>query len=288
MKERMLTMFALAVGPWLCASPALADIVFSDNFETVPDPSPHTWAAQEADPGLRTQSDPVNTVYASFSAQPGQWFQYDASNVPPHSIQVTNVSPPGAANGNNYLRIHRGVGQNSAAIAAVIAPWDAPFTTGIVTASFRAYFPSSNTTGFHGGIYGVSFLDNDHSIGTTGSKATLFVRHDPPGVIRASFNLFNNNPNLSSPVASEDQWQLWTITSNLDTQTYTVDVAGVSSGPHAFNFPGPAMNGIAFSAIEGAEFYIDDVVIDYVIPEPGSLGLAVATCAVALRRRRRD
>jgi hypothetical protein len=261
----------------------IATAQFADNFESAPSPSPLSWAAQQADPNLRTDSDPANTVNVSFAALAGQWFHRNKSGTPIHDIQVTNFNPPPAAGGSNYLRIHRGAGADTG-IDAAFRDWNAGLTSGVVTVEFDLFIPTGQD-GFVGGLYMTQFLDNDHANGTTGSLATLFFRAD--GTIRQSFGGFGNNPDFPGGAFNVGSWNHVVLVSNLSAQMYTLALnGGPASAEFAFNFPfvpGGGAKGFTFNGQEGKEYYVDNVSI--AIPEPASLGILALAAVAALRRR---
>jgi len=283
MRTRVPVIFACAAV--FVDSAAMAQPVFSDNFETAPDPSPLSWQAQQDNASLRTDSDPANTVGVAFTALAGQWFHRNKAGTPIHDIQVTNLAPPGGAGGSsNYLRIHRGGGADTG-IDAAFQDWNAGLNSGVVTMEWDMFIPTGQT-GFVGGFYVTQYLDNDHSNGTSGSLATFFFRAD--GSIRQSFGGFNNNPDLPGVAATPGQWQHYVLVNDLTAQTYTLSIDGTTSAAFGYNFPlipGAGARGFTFNGQEGKEYYVDNVSI--VIPEPASLGLlAVTSLFVAARRRR--
>lgn len=239
---------------------APTSVLMRDGFETVPNATPYSYAEQFSGAQPSSESDPALTTGRAGRIVPGRWFAYDRSGTPDIDVQVTSNSTPGAASGDNYLRVHRGIGTGSAAIAAAFTEYEQPLTTGVLTASFQAQFPSTNPTAFSGGIGLVQWLNNDFSGGTWDSKAFMFVQDG--GAVRHSFDMFGNNVFLG-PSVIEDQWQQWTISADLDAQTYVLTIDGVSTTPQPFNYEGNAVAGLIFTGIEGAEFYVDDVEIEY-------------------------
>ena len=239
---------------------APTSVLMRDGFETVPNATPYTYAQQLSGSQASSESDPALTTGRAARVVPGRWFAYDRSGTPDIDVQITSSPTPGAASGENYLRIHRGIGTGSAAIAAAFTEYEEPLTTGVLTASFQAQFPSTNPTAFSGGIGLAQRLNNDFSGGTWDSKAFMFVRDD--GAVRHSFDAFGNNVFLG-PSVIEDQWQQWTIKADLDAQTYILTIDGVSTAPQPFNYEGNAVAGLIFTGIEGAEFFIDDVEVQY-------------------------
>lgn len=279
MRKHISCLFAVAA---VGAFAPVASAQFFDDFESS-DATPDSWATQDANPGQRTDNDPANTTGASSSAVAGQWFHHTKTGVPIHNIQVTSFNPPVAAGGNNYLRLHRANGTDSANISAAFTDWNNGLTSGTITAEWDMYIPSGQD-GFVGGFYVVQFLDNDHSGGTTGSLATFFFRND--GSIRQSFNFFQNNPDLPGVTAGLDRWQRYVLVNDLSAQTYTLSIDGVTSASFGYNYPylpNGGAKGLLFNGQENKEFYIDNVRI---FPEPASISLAALGAMGLLRRRR--
>jgi len=289
MRTNSLNCIALASIACLATS-ASAELLFSDNFESST-ATPDSWATQNALPNAsRADVYPANTTTVPFTVDAGQWFAFNKTGIPRHNVQVTSNATPGAFEGSNYLRLHRAAGTDSANIGAAFAPYETPLTSGIVTAQWEQYIVSANTagTGFVGGMYMTPYLDNDHGGGTTGSKTTLFFRED--GQIRVSTGGFASNTFIASPVAALNTWQTWTMVTNFDNKTFTIDVEGTTSAPLGFNFPesfGAGAVGLVFNGQENQEFYVDALTINGpAVPEPGMASLALAAAGLFLRRRR--
>lgn len=246
------------------AMPTRAGILFQDDFENSPATS-FTIAQQLANPALQGDFDPINTTGAAGATQPGQWFHYAKSTTPGMNIQVTNnIDFPytGTYQGSNVLRMRRSA--EPPASTGAMGAYIGPQSSGIVRASWMMMFPATHTLPFE--PFGITFpahvfftpyADNDHSEGTSpdGMRTPIIVLDtpQPPAGAPQSWARYYqggfpfssgggsvelNNPAAGDPVVTRAQWQQWAIEANIDTNTYTLTVDGISKGPIPFNFPG--------------------------------------------------
>lgn len=267
---------------------ATAGFVVNENFESST-PSPYTWSQQNSNPALATDSDPATSTGVIDSTQTGDWFAYRKNQAPDIDVQVTNVATPGAAQGNNYLRMRRSNQNVDIAMGYAFRPWDNPVTGGVVTASWKMYIPLlPPNIGAAAGIWLTSAANNNNNIGLNAASPVLFSFNPLANSdhLRYSEGNFANNVYLSSPKITTGVWQDWVLTTDLGAGQSTISINGVVSASFPHNTPTNQASLLVFQGAQGgAEFYVDDITISY-IPEPSTIGMAALGAVIAMFRRR--
>lgn len=247
---------------------------FFDDFESS-DATPYSWQEQSDGTQPSSESDPATINGVTMSAQPGDWYGYSNALIPDIDAQVTSHPIPGAASGNNYLRLHRS-GNPDVVLAATFEPWDVPQTTGVIVAEWKMYIPSADDNPFQAGIWLTGKLDNDNSSGLFAASPTFFVKSD--GTIRSFENFLQTTVEFTLSNFQPDTWQTWKLVTDLDAKTAYIDLEGEISQTMGFNdtFSDPiGANGLAFHAAAaggavGSEYYIDDVSVQSITPLPSA------------------
>lgn len=264
---------ALMAALGVCAlSSSTAVASFFDDFESSV-ATPYSWQEQSTGTQPSSESDPATMNGVTMSAQPGDWYGYSNHLIPDIDFQVTNNPSPGAASGNNYVRLHRS-GDPDVAVAATFEPWDEPQTTGVIVAEWKMYIPSAPGDPFQAGIWLSGKLDNDHSSGLFAASPTFFVK--PDGTIRSFSNFLQTMVEFQLNNFQPDMWQTWKLVTDLDAKTAFIDLEGEISQTLEFNdtFSDPiGANGLVFHAaaaggVAGSEYYIDDVSVQSITPLP--------------------
>ena len=257
--------FILATIFFMAIANSKSSASFYDNFESST-PTPHSWQEQFSGTQPSCDCDPLTMTGVTFSAQPGDWYVFNKNSVPDISTQVTNNPIPGAAEGNNYLRIHHGtVYPTDIGLAAAFEPWDEPQTAGTITATWKMYIPS----GEQAGVWITGKLDNDNSFGQFAATPLFFVSSNGDVRYYENFKLFNAV--LDFDAVQADVWQDWKLVTNLDAGSAYLEVDGTASPSFGFNdtFSDPiGANGLVFLGENelGSEFYIDDVRVESQTP----------------------
>jgi hypothetical protein len=239
-------------------------VLFADNFEGAPAVS------HSAAPDYSGAYDPVATT--------GTWSILDFAGPEGEyspCIQVTDYGVPGTANGNNYLRIHRG---DSSTGGDATAQYATQATTGDhIRASFMAYFPSYDT-------YAVMKWRGNTG---PGDMQRAGARAGANGVVE------DLNGAATALTYALNQWQEWSFDYVIGAGTYTMSVGGVSSGPISNSTRGGPGNLANLGIWNGGEaysqFYIDGIGT-IPAPEPSTLislltGMVGLLC-YAWRRRK--
>jgi len=280
---------------------ARAVVLFQDDFEAAP-ATPFTLAQQLANPALKTDNDPLNTVGGASSDTPGTWFHYHKSSTAIENIQVTTnpdtppFGPPvtGTYQGSNVLRLNRSKEPPSSntAIGAVFQNQ----TSGVVRAKWKMMAPHQQ----FGVEFGITFpamwtftpfADNDHQNGINGGQTpTVFInglnsQGDFEQYLRSSVGMYPFDlPNggtisfkgATDPKVEVNKWQDYTLEADIDAQTYTMNVDGNTTAPIPFNFPG-GFDTLTFRVAQAAApgdpnmtamYFIDDVLIETVGSTP--------------------
>ena len=206
-------------------------VLFYDNFENV-DPV-----------STAVAPDPTDDYNAIPTVGSYQWLEWD-----PAIGQVTSYSDgtpagPGAAQGDNYLRVHNISGHEFQADLDT-----APSTGDHINIALMAYLPSES------GQYMV-FKARDGGLGVVGAQVAG-ARAGANGVVE---DLDGADSGLTYQY---DTWQEWEFDYVIDSPTYTMTVGGVTSAPIS-NAPrgGPGtIQGFGFwnGGVANTSFYLDD------------------------------
>ncbi|BBO33620.1 PEP-CTERM sorting domain-containing protein [Lacipirellula parvula] len=191
-----------------------------------------------------------------------------------NNVSISDALTPGAAEGSQYGRLERTVGNRS---SYAMAQFNVPVVDGDqLHAEWMMYIPAGQPQfGFNGGFEDVS--ENRPVAIASGTDGDVFALNE---------GLFWSDTGLDFAF---DTWQKWEQDWVVGSANMAITVAGTSITVGNADPGGAEITCFYLSTVVGSDFYVDAVpaAATAVVPEPASAPLIAAGVAVAASFRRR-